>query len=95
MSEATDRVDFNTALQNQHTAEILTAAAETEHQTAINRSMPSVLWRPRIFRDGNKWCALYGENLQDGVAGFGDSPEAAMSAFDLAWVTPIPEAPHA
>jgi len=21
------------------------------------------------------WCALYGDNLQDGVVGFGESPE--------------------
>jgi hypothetical protein len=47
---------------------------------------PSVLMRPRIFIDGNQWCALYGENLQDGVAGFGDSPDAAMCAFDAEWV---------
>ena len=29
--------------------------------------------------------ALYGENLQDGVAGFGDSPALAMADFDLQW----------
>jgi hypothetical protein len=38
--------------------------------------------------DGNQWCALYGDNLQDGVCGFGDSPAAAMQDFDMAWVTP-------
>jgi len=44
-----------------------------------------VLLRPKIFIDGNMWCALYGENLQDGVAGFGESPSKAMSDFDSAW----------
>ena len=24
-------------------------------------------------KDGNQWCFLYGENLQEGVAGFGNS----------------------
>lgn len=43
---------------------------------------PCVLLRPRLFIDGNKWCALYGENIQDGVAGFGDSPYEAMHNFD-------------
>lgn len=47
---------------------------------------PSVLFRPRISLDGNKWCALYGENLQEGVAGFGNSPEAACCEFDNAWL---------
>lgn len=51
-----------------------------------NNSTPSaVLFRPRIFIDGNQWCALYGDNIQDGVAGFGDSPDEAMAEFDKAW----------
>jgi hypothetical protein len=43
---------------------------------------PSVIYRPKLFIDGNQWCALYGENIQDGVAGFGETPEKAMVDFD-------------
>ncbi|MFA7121372.1 MAG: hypothetical protein WC277_07810 [Bacilli bacterium] len=32
----------------------------------------------RITLDGDKWCALRGENLQVGESGFGDSPEGAL-----------------
>lgn len=46
---------------------------------------PAYLLKPRISIDGNKWCALYGENLQDGVAGFGDSPERAFADFNREW----------
>ena len=46
---------------------------------------PSAVYRPTLTLDGNAWCALYGANLQDGVAGFGDTPAAAMAAFDEAW----------
>jgi hypothetical protein len=46
---------------------------------------PSAIYRPRLLLDGTKWCALYGDNLMDGVAGFGDTPAEAMAAFDLAW----------
>ena len=46
---------------------------------------PCVLMRPKVYMDGDKWCALYGENLQDGVAGFGDSPAEAMQDFDNNW----------
>lgn len=46
---------------------------------------PSSVFRPHLSIDGDQWCALYGDNLQDGVAGFGDSPAAAMSDFDRAW----------
>lgn len=46
---------------------------------------PFMLMKTHISRDGNKWCVLYGDNLQDGVAGFGDSPDEASRAFDKEW----------
>lgn len=47
---------------------------------------PSVLFRPDVYPDGDKWCALLGTDLQTGVCGFGDSPNEACIAFDKAWV---------
>jgi hypothetical protein len=49
-----------------------------------------VRMRPSIFPDGDQWCCLYGEDLQVGVAGFGNTPEQACAAFDLAWSTERP-----
>lgn len=46
---------------------------------------PCVLFRPRIFLDGDMWCALYGEDLQNGIAGFGKTVKEAMFAFDNCW----------
>lgn len=46
---------------------------------------PSVLYRPKLFIDGDKYCALYGEDLMGGIAGFGDTAEAAMRDFDTNW----------
>lgn len=46
---------------------------------------PSAVFRPKLTIDGDHWCALYGEDLQSGVAGFGKSPAEAMYAFDQAW----------
>jgi hypothetical protein len=57
-------------------------------------SRPSVLFRPKLSIDGNQWCALYGENLQDGCAGFGDSPEKAMMAFDVEWAKEAAHGPY-
>ena len=54
---------------------------------ALEQQRPSVLYRPALGRDGDQWCALYGADLQQGVAGFGDTPSAAMYAFDKAWCT--------
>lgn len=60
-------------------------AAESVRCAVSEYERPSVLFRPKISIDGNQWCALYGEDLQCGVAGFGDSPSAAMRDFDKEW----------
>ena len=57
---------------------------------AFDMQRPSVLFRPRIFIDEGHWCALYGENIQDGVAAFGTSPNEAMNNFDEAWRDRLP-----
>lgn len=51
---------------------------------------PSSIFRPVLSIDGNQWCALYGDNLQDGVAGFGDSPALAMRNFNKNWHAKLP-----
>jgi hypothetical protein len=44
--------------------------------------------KPSIKKDGNMWCVLYGEDLQEGIAGFGPTPLDAVLAFNRAWITP-------
>ena len=61
-------------------------AAEAEYDAALEAKRPFMLLRPRIFPDGNQWCALYGDNLQEGVAGFGDTPAQAAVQFDIEWL---------
>lgn len=46
---------------------------------------PHVLLKPKFGRDGNQYYFLYGDNLQEGVAGFGDTPEKAAEDFDNNW----------
>lgn len=61
-------------------------AVKEEYLCAASmQQSPHVLMRPSLSIDGNQWCALYGANLQDGVAGFGDSPAIAMADFDVQW----------
>lgn len=77
---------------------IATEAHNLACDVAGAATAPHVLMRPRVYPDGNAWCALYGDNIQDGVCGFGDTPEAACEAFDREWWhgpagTPAPEAP--
>ena len=50
------------------------------------RLRPFYLLNPPVFPDGNQWCCLYGDDLQTGVAGFGETPYKASVQFDLAWL---------
>ena len=47
---------------------------------------PHVMMRPKVYLDGNAWCALYCENIAVGVVGFGSSPEEACAEFDKQWI---------
>ena len=61
------------------------------YAAACEQRRPFIQLRPRVFIDEGLWCALYGENIQDGVAAFGDSPELAAWNFDRAWCEKIGE----
>jgi hypothetical protein len=63
----------------------LTAAIQAEEYTLI------ATLKPRIFVDGDQWCVLWGENLQDGIAGFGESPTLAVYDFNKAWHKKLPK----
>ena len=54
-------------------------------QVEDERLRPFMLLKPSVFPDGANWCALYGEDLQNGVAGFGETPDAASRDFDKNW----------
>lgn len=41
-------------------------------------------FKPKIYLDGDTWCCLYGENLQDGISGFGENPMNAVYNF---WIS--------
>lgn len=53
------------------------------------RLKPSAIYEPRLFLDGNEWCALYGNNIQEGIVGFGETPALAFDDFDRNWIKRI------
>jgi len=57
----------------------LNAAIEAEEMNLF------ILLKPTLTKDGNQWCVLYGESLQVGVAGFGDTPRLAIYDFNKRW----------
>jgi len=56
-------------MSNYEADAILWDAAMEERHRAVERRRPFMLLPTAISVDGNQWCVLYGENLQDGVAG--------------------------
>lgn len=69
------------------------SVAQDATWAAQEYARPSAVYRPRIAIDGNMWCALYGDNIQEGVAGFGESPAKAMADFDKNWTAAIGATP--
>jgi hypothetical protein len=57
---------------------------DLEHQAKMNILVEQeeynlfTLLRPTLKKDGNQWCCLYGDNLQEGIVGFGDTPYLAI-----------------
>ena len=58
-------------------------AGNQAEQTALDQRTWFAILKPRVFPDGNMWCALYGKNLQEGVAAFGETPAKAAVQFDI------------
>jgi hypothetical protein len=50
-------------------------------QTAEDFAMFAAL-KPEIKKDGNQWCILLGNNIQEGIAAFGKSPFEAIRNFN-------------
>ena len=65
-----------------HAAQMITVSVQ---QSIYLHELPSAIYKPKVYMDGAKWCALYGDNLQDGVCGFGDTPAEAVADFNNVW----------
>lgn len=59
--------------------------ADRVEELISNLDLPSVRYKPRVYREGDKWLAVYGDNSQDGVVGVGESPGEAVFHFDREW----------
>jgi len=68
-------------------AERAAAFAHQEREEFLLRhaKRPSTLYTPSVSLDGDMWSALYGANVQEGVCGFGQTPEKALEDFDRNW----------
>lgn len=51
------------------------------------------LLKPKIFIDGDRWCVLYGDDLQNGLAGFGETPYLAIIDFSKSFHCTLKQTP--
>jgi hypothetical protein len=65
-------------------AQIASVAYDLAHNIAQYHATFSAALKPSLKKDGDMWCALLGDNLQEGVSGFGSTPARALAAFDTA-----------
>jgi len=52
---------------------------------AVALEAPHIIENPKFGLDGDQYYFLKGDNIQDGIAGFGPTPKAAAYAFNMAW----------
>ena len=38
----------------------------------------NIIYQISIAKDGNSWCALLGQDLQNGISGFGETVQQAL-----------------
>ena len=81
-----DQMLFEAACYKSEASSREADAARLAQSTEIERNRPFMLLRPRVFPDGDQWCALLGDNLQEGVCAFGETPAKAATDFDLQWL---------
>ena len=81
-----DQMLFEAASYKSEASQREADAARLAQSTELERNRPFMLLRPRVFPDGNAWCALLGDNIQEGMCGFGDTPAKASVEFDLQWL---------
>ena len=61
----------------------LLAMEEMERYCAAHPNSPVAIRHPRLSIRGRTFVALLGAAIEEGIAGFGDSAEAALRAFDV------------
>ena len=70
----------------------LMAIQEMERYCLAHPNSPSATRHPRLSIRGQTFVALLGPSIEEGIAGFGDTIQAALRAFDLQYsrsLTPV------
>ena len=73
-----------TTLNARHTVDqTLIAMQEMDRYCSAHPNSPAATRHPRLSIRGRTFVALLGPNIEQGIAGFGDTVQAALRAFDV------------
>jgi hypothetical protein len=72
--------------KNQPTDTARAAMQRMELYCMAHPGSPTAMRQPRLLARGKVWIALLGPNLEEGIAGFGNTVEAALRGFDAQYV---------
>ena len=64
-------------------------AQRIELYAAAHPGSPSAVRRPKVFHKSETWIALLGDNVEDGIIGYGDTIEAALRSFDARYLSQL------
>ncbi len=82
-----------TTLNTRHAVDqTLMAIQEMERYCSAHPNSPAATRHPRLSIRGQTFVALLGPSIEEGIAGFGDTVQAALRAFDLQYsrsLTPV------
>ena len=63
--------------------QLLMAMHEMERYCSAHPNSPAAIHHPQLSIRGRTFVALLGPGIEKGIAGFGDTVQAALRAFDL------------
>ncbi len=55
------------------------------------KKRPSIFLKPQLVIQNNKWCAWYGESVENAVVGYGKTPTEAYHDFDNKFYDYLPK----
>lgn len=67
--------------QRQHNEELRRESERMDMYTINQLRVISTL-KCRFLKEGNMYCCLYGEDIQEGIAGYGETPYQAITEFN-------------
>jgi hypothetical protein len=65
------------------------ARQRAEMYCELHPGSPSAVRAPKLFLRTGTWVALLGQSVREGIAGFGPTVEAALSAFDRQYLNSL------